>query len=166
MGGIERGKPAGRLAVAGEVTAGGEIVFDEVDRDGHVQHVAQRAIAIGRAGDLRNVAGDERIGIEQPAPDEDAREGRGDGFADGKDDMPALEREPVVIALGDDASALEHHEAIGEGLGEQASDDPLGPRVSNPIQTARPARVGLSWKHRIHQWQIGRELRRSCGLGL
>ena len=39
--------------------------------------------------------------------------------------MPTLEREPVVVSLGDDAPALKHHEAIGERLGEQAADSPF-----------------------------------------
>ena len=79
--------PAGRHAVEREGTGLVEIVLLEIEAHRHVEDMAHRGIAIGRAIDLGNIELDRRLDIEKPVGDQAAGERPGQRLAHREENM-------------------------------------------------------------------------------
>jgi hypothetical protein len=107
--------PAVQLADLGDRVG---VLLGEADPRAHVEDVTDRGTAVTRLLKLRDVVRHQPFRVEVAALDQDGGHAPHDRFAQRQQGVEALGVAVLAVGLEHDATVLQHHTRVGEGVGQ------------------------------------------------
>ncbi len=113
-----RGQPQG-VAHRADARIGIGVLLAEIERGGHVHHLAQRGVGKAAALQLRNQIGHRRGGIEPAFVDQHFRQSSDEALGHRKGDVRRIRPGDAKVTFIDDRALVHHQHRIGEIDGQR-----------------------------------------------
>ncbi len=115
---LRRDVPTRRKAVTRDVSVWIFVIFLEGDGHRHIEQVTYGAAAIDAVSELRHIARNPCLRIDQAALDQHTAQRAGDRLADRANQMRRRQRHAVAVPFADQDTAMQHQQRVGEGLAQ------------------------------------------------